>query len=257
MNSKKRIDLRLVMLFILNILVNAVVFHHQVVAQDKKIVLATDPWPPFYGPDIKNGGYLTEIVKESFKRVGYDCKVEFVPWKRAVDEAKKGKYDGLLGAFYTEDRLKDFKYSEPVTESQLVFFSKKGRDIPYKKLEDLSQYKIGVIGGYQYSEEFDAAEYLYKEEVPKVEQNIKKVIADRIDIFIDSKEVVLYLLRTTLSDYSGLLEMIDPPYKINQLYIPISKKVTNYEQIVHDFNRGLSMIREDGTYDNIMKNRGF
>ena len=77
MNSKKRIHLRLVLIFILNMLVNPVVFHHQVVAQDKKIVLATDPWPPFYGPDIKNGGYLTEIVKESFKRVGYDCKVEF------------------------------------------------------------------------------------------------------------------------------------------------------------------------------------
>lgn len=235
-----------------------VAFQSQAFAQEENtVVLATDPWPPYYGPDLNDGGYFTDIVTEAFKRVGYTCEVKFVPWKRALERAQRGSYDGILGAFYAESRTRDFAYSEPISESHLAFFSKKGRGIRYQTLQDLSQYSIGVIRGYSYSEEFEAATELRTEEVNRVEQNIEKVLANRIDLFIDSQEVVSYLLNTTLSDQKDQLEMLTPPYKTNTLYVLISKKNPQHQRIVNDLNRGLQMLKEDGTYDAILKEHGF
>lgn len=228
-----------------------------VLAQEKTINLATDPWPPYYGPDMDKEGYFTEIVTEAFKKAGYDCNIHFVPWKRALEMSKTGKYDGILGAFYTEERTKDFAYSEPISESHLAFFSKKGKGIRYQTLKDLSQYTIGVIRGYYHSEEFKEATDLKKEEVNRAEQNIEKVLAGRIDLFIDSQEVISYLLNTTLSRYQDELEMIEPIYRTNALYVLISKKHPQYQQIVNDLNQGLQMLKEDGAYDAIIEARGF
>lgn len=233
------------------------IYTHEVFAQGKKIILATDPWPPYYGPNMKNGGYFTEIAKASFKKIGYECDVKFIPWKRAFDVSKAGGYDGLLGAFYKEGRTEYFKYSDPISETSIVFFSKKGRKITFKEMKDLSQYKIGVITGYNYSKAFDTAAYLHKEGVPNLKLNIKKLMAGRIDIFIESREVALWTLREEIPNYADLVEIVNPPLKINKLYIPISKKIKNHEQIVAAFNTGLKLIKEDGTFDKIKKFHGF
>ena len=79
-------------------------------SQDKKVTLATDPWPPYYGPDLENQGYFTEISRAAFQRAGYQLVVEFVPWKRALKMAKTGKYDGVLGAFYNDERTQWFTH---------------------------------------------------------------------------------------------------------------------------------------------------
>ena len=226
-------------------------------SQDKKIILATDPWPPYYGPDLENQGYFTEISKSAFQRVGYQCDVVFVPWKRALEMAKLGKYDGVLGAFYNDERTQWFTYSAPISETYIVFFTAKGKNIRYDSLKSLEPYKIGVINGYNYSEEFDTAAYLKKEVVHTVSQNIQKLMVGRIDLFIDSKEVTLWTLRKEFPEYVDKIEIVEPAFKVNKLYIPISKEVTDHQQIVRDLNTGLEKIKADGTFDTILMHHGF
>ena len=225
-------------------------------AEDNTILLAADPWPPYYGPEMENEGLVAEIARQALKRVGYTCKIQFVPWKRALNYAMRGECHGLLGAFYKERRTKYFMYSDSVYKTRMVFFAGRETKISYQGLKDLAGYKIGVIRGYEYSDEFDSAEYFQKEEVTVLEQNIKKTLMGRIDAFIGSREVVLHALDTLFPEYKESLKIIGE-HKVNKLYIPISKTINTHEEIVRDLNQGLNSIKSDGTFDRIIQTCGF
>ncbi len=57
------------------------------------------------GKDLESHGFMTELIIEAFARVGYDATVKFLPWKRALESTKSGKYDGLFTVWYP--RLED------------------------------------------------------------------------------------------------------------------------------------------------------
>jgi len=221
--------------------------------KNKEIILATDNWAPFYSPKLESNGFFTEVVKTAFKRVGYNCKIKFVPWKRALEQSKTGHYHGLLGAFFKKSREEFYTYSDSVYKTNMVFFSLKEKNIKFKKLEDLSKYKVGVTRGYHYSKEFDSAINIQKEEVSKLEQNIYKLLNNRIDLFVDSREVVLWLLKTKFTKESKLIKIINPALANKDLYITISKKVKNHKEIIKQFNKGLKEIKQDGSYQKIIE----
>jgi ABC-type amino acid transport substrate-binding protein len=225
--------------------------------QNKKIVLVTDPWEPFYGPNLGNKGYISEITKEAFYNVGYDLEIKFVPWKRALEDSKEGKYDGVLGGFYNKERTKHFIYSDSISSSNMRFFARKGNNIEYNTLSDLINYKIGVIRGYSYSNEFDNSNFLQKEEINNIEQNIQKLIYGRIDVFLESEEVVFWLLKTKLSQYRNEIVPLGQVYITNDLYILISKKSEHPKKIIEDFNKGLEQIKKDGTFNIIMEKNSY
>jgi len=227
-------------------------------ANSYKITLATDSFAPYYGPKLVNNGYFTQLVKEAFKRKGYELNVKFVPWKRALEHSKSGNYDGLLGAYSNEERRDFFEYSKKIDQTQIVFFTKKNRNISYDKLSDLSRYIIGVVRAYHYTKEFDKAKkYLHIFEANHLKHNIKLLIHDRVDLILGSKKVILSLLSKHYPEHISQVKFITPILQSNKLYITISKKRKNYKKIITDFNEGLEEMIEDGTYDKILKSHNF
>ncbi len=230
------------------------VFSSMAIAEEKNVSLITEPsWVPFYGEELKNGGYLTEIIRQAFKVKGYNITVDWKPWARAVSECESGLYDGLLGTYYNEERAKKLAYSDPIDKDEIVFFSKKGRGIKYKKLTDLKPYVIGTGIGFTYTKEFDSADYLEKEPVFKTDLNILKLVHNRIDLLVDSKKVVLYIIQTKLPEHTGALEILTPELETQDFHIGFSKKKPHHKQLVQDFNQGLEIIRKNGTFDEIIK----
>lgn len=226
-------------------------------AEDKKIVLATCNWEPFFGETLVNGGYVIEITKEAFLRAGYELEVKFVPWKRALETAKAGKADGVIGTNYSDERARTYRLTDVVYQEENGFFRKKGRAITYKTLRDLTPYKIGYMRGGSFGAEFDTAAYLKKQDVTDNELNIKKLIGGRIDLFISARLIVIHLLRTKYPEWQEEIEFIVPPYLMINVHHAISRAISNSEKIVADFNQGLKEIRDDGTYQKILEKHGF
>jgi len=226
-------------------------------AGDKIIVLAHETsWAPHYGKSLKQGGYTVEIVKEALKRVGYELETVWLPWKRAQIEAARGDYDGLGASYYNEERGKKFAYSDPIATTEVVFFKRTEDDIKYSKLEDLKPYKIGTGFGYGYPEEFLKADYLKKVEAYELKTNITRLLHKRIDLIIGSRKVILFYLKQEYPDRINSLKILGNPLETLSLYVPFSKMKPDYKQKVEDFNRGLEMIKEDGTYQKIMEKHG-
>ncbi|MBF0552317.1 MAG: hypothetical protein HQK60_17515 [Deltaproteobacteria bacterium] len=64
-------------------------------------------------------------------------------------------------------------------------------------------------------------------------------------------------MATKLPMYRDELEFMEPPLEIKPLYIAFSKQAKGYEEKLAAFNRGLKLIREDGTLDKIILSHGF
>ena len=151
------------------------------IAVEKNILLASSEYPPYFGAKLKNHGFISEIIVEAFKRVEYNVKIEFVPWKRAENGAKKGKYDGMIALWYRKQREEWFVYSAPLPSNIIGFYKRKGEQIDFNgDYENLRSYKIGTVRGYGNPAEFEKAN-LKTQEVTTDKQNLGKLALQRIE----------------------------------------------------------------------------
>lgn len=224
---------------------------------ETKIILGTSEWGPYFASTLKNNGPLAEVVTAAFKKSGYAVEIKFMDWNRAVALSAKGKIDGLLGCYHSEERAKVLELSEPFGEATVVLFAKKGSNISFNGIKDLKPYKIGTMRGNKVTDEFDSAAYLKKESADKIETNIKKLLAGRIDLFVESKFVAQDMINSNFAQDKDKIEVLSPPLKTNTLHIGISKKIADAKKIQQDLDAGLKAIKEDGTMDKILANHGF
>ncbi len=107
----------------------------------------------------------------------------------------------------------------------------KGRNL---KFTDLVPYKIGVGRGYANTEEFDAADYLKKEEATDTTTNIRKLLKGRIDLMIDSKKVVRNILNKHFPKEKDAVSVVEPALQSRGLHIGFSKAIPNHKEIVNN-----------------------
>ncbi len=234
-------------------------FSGQAESADKIVTLANIEYPPFAGEKLKNGGFLSEIQTEAFKRSGYTVNYEWVPWARGLKGAKRGVYDGLCVAWYRPEREEWFIFSNPLPASEIVFFKRRGVDIlfdgDYTKLQP---YSIGVVRGYANPPEFDKVKHMLKvEEVPKDSVNIKKLIRGRLDLILVDKYLAQYIISTEMIGFSDAVEPIKPVLKKDINYIMFSKKADGVKEKVDAFNKGLEELEKEGTVEEILRKHGF
>jgi len=201
----------------------------------------------------KEGGFLIEITKAAFAKVGHQVNITYLPWARAVFVTMNGQAEALLGAYYSDERAQKMLYSDVLARSDMLLFAMKDSGIVFSKLDDLKPYTVGTIIGASYPPEFDAAQFIRKEPATSHVTNIRKLLAGRIDLFVEKKSVVLSTLGTQFPGEANKIEALPVPLRENRYYNAFSKAYSDHEQIAADFNRGLKMIINDGTYDEIMR----
>jgi polar amino acid transport system substrate-binding protein len=223
----------------------------------EKIVLTTLDWEPYIGQSMKQNGYVAVLVKEAFRRGGYNAEFKFYKWGRVVGLAKAGKVDGYFPEYYS-DAVKSYaKFSIPFPGGPIGFFKLKKSKIKYRNLKDLKPYKIGVVRGYVNTKEFDSASYLRKDLAQSELTNFKKLVAGRIDLLVADKFVGLELIKKHMPEKAAQIEFISETLEEKDLYVCISKKGRDSDKIVKAFNYGLKKMKADGTVTKILKQFGF
>jgi polar amino acid transport system substrate-binding protein len=223
----------------------------------KQVILATTEYPPYYGELLPNQGVITEIIREAFKHAGYEVKIKFLPWKRALEMTRQGEFNALFTAWYRKEREQWFGFSDPLPiVNEIGFYKRKDRKVSYRTIEDLQAYKIGIVRGYSNPAEFDRAK-LDTEEVTEDRLNIQKLAVGRIDLALIDKIIGQHIIDTELPESAQKLEWLDPPLKIDNQYLMFSKKFDDYQEKIADFNRGLRQIIEAGIVKAIIVKHGF
>jgi polar amino acid transport system substrate-binding protein len=171
-----------------------------------------------------------------------------------VNSAKAGDWDGTVALARTLERDSVFWFSdEPVIFGERVLFHLKRVPFHWNTIEDLRGLKIGATLEYYYGEAFEQAEkakQLTVERVPTDEQNFRKLLAHRIDIFPITREVGSYMLKTLFSPEEAASVTHHPtPLYITEFYLALSKKVTRAIHMLAKFNKEL---KDSGRYDQLM-----
>ena len=218
------------------------------------IRITTGEFSPWTSAALNHNGFTSHIISEAFKLEGYEVEFTFYPWKRAFESARSGERFHATSYWYpSEERAKDFYYSDPIQIDATVFFYMKDNPPPdWEALDDLKGMRIGATGGFTYTKEFwDAAKSkrLDIEEANSEELNFKKLLKGRIDLFPSNPLVG----QKVLLEAFGKRAANSVAYHHKPLVAPtghllFSKKHANGEELVAAFNRGLEKLRKSGRY---------
>lgn len=222
------------------------------------INMVTVDWEPYYGSHLRNGGFFSDICREVFYRAGYTMKLTFMPWARALKGTFVGKYDGILGSYYVKERVPYVFYSIPVYYAEETLFSR-AEDGPrnYTSISDLSNYRLGIITGHSHSKKIDYANNLTKVSAPSLEINIKRLMANRVDLIVSGKLAVLNSINVNFPEWKGKILPVEPALESPPLYIALSRKLKGHKKVISDFNQALNNMKKSGEVDNIAKRYGF
>jgi polar amino acid transport system substrate-binding protein len=222
----------------------------------KTIRLTNGEWQPYLSKDLPHYGFASHIITEAFALVGVEVEYGFFPWKRAYKVAGQEEWTG--GAIYwdTEERRRDFYFTDAVVPSTTVLFYLKGTEFDWETYEDLSAVKIGATLVYSYGKTFDAAEAagtIKTARVPTDETNLKKLLKGRIEVFPGEVMVTYAQIRDTFSkEDAGRFTHHPKPVNDQPLYLLLSKKLPGNEALRDLFNNGLKQLKASGRYDQII-----
>ncbi len=217
-------------------------------AGQQKIVIATLEYPPFiYSENDHVKGPIVDRVKSIFNQLGVDVTIKIYPIARGLLMVKNGEVDAYFSLKKTAERENYLLFTnEPIIQQPFVFFVKKGSKIQWNGvIEDIAKYRIGIVSNTSYGIVFD--EYVKNkiisniDEAQTFEQNIKKLIAGRVDIVINSFDVGQAIIKKLNADNEIIA--LSPPIEVINSFLAFSK-VKDYSCLANQYDKLLSKDNE-------------
>jgi polar amino acid transport system substrate-binding protein len=226
-------------------------------ALPNSITLVADDWCPYNcDPASDKPGYAVEIAKAIFEPNGIHVHYEVTSWSRALKETKHGKYHAVIAATKEEAAGFVFPHSS-IGVSQYHFYTTQQSDWKFTNLSALQTITLGVIDGYNYDEAIDGFILKHRDHRNHIQivggdsasmQNIKKLLAGRIDVMLEDKNVANNLLQSM--GLSGQLRdagQLDPTIDADEyVYIAFSPKDKNSPTLASLFDKGMKRLRDSG-----------
>jgi polar amino acid transport system substrate-binding protein len=228
----------------------------------KTLTLVTLQSPPAeYTENGQPAGRNIEITQVALKRMGYDCKIIFVPWSRALKMVKDGEADGIIDVAYNKERAKYLYYPEEVLYVEEWYgFKLATSDLTLDKdLKNAGEIHLGTSRGFEYGgiiqDAINNNRFKSIQEVRNNELNILKLVGQRFDMFIGVKSTIAFLAKKM--GYQGKIERVkmtgrDQDYLLcaSKTYLGFSKK-TMEKEIAEEFSKVLTDMKKDGTIKQI------
>lgn len=236
-------------------------------ARAETVTLVADGWCPYNcEPTSDRPGFMVEIAKRAFEKHGLTVEYLNLPWARAIEDTRAGKYNAIIGAYYGD--APDFIFPEhPQGVSSFAFFVNKDDSWNYDGLNSLHNRSLGTINEYSYSQNLDAYILEHKNDPARVQilygdnaidNNIKKLVMHRVDTIIEDRQAMAYFLspseyesvRSSIREAGILPDDTDGHGAVFIAFSPQNPNSAKYAKILSD--ETLSMHRT-GELQKIMK----
>ncbi|WP_158222339.1 substrate-binding periplasmic protein [Tamilnaduibacter salinus] len=222
------------------------------VQAEEPLTLLTGVWPPFVNPEKGENGVMTEVVMAAFASINQPVRIERLPWnrvRRATD--KEGAVS--FGWSWGRDTNRDWYHSDTLMTSKDVFAVRRGADIEWQSISQLTGYRIGVVRGYHLPSGIeDLRDDLNIVVAPRDESLLRMLLADRLDLAVTNPRVARHVMNGTRRDERGEIRLLtDRPIGSYSLHLTCHKNTPDCAQTVLRFNEGLRRIRDDGTWARI------
>ncbi|SEM44454.1 polar amino acid transport system substrate-binding protein [Pseudomonas sp. ok272] len=148
-------------------------------------------YPPISWSDGQQvRGLAPTVVKTLFGRLGYEVEVVVLGnWKRCLLDAAEGRVDVVL-AYSSVQREQSLVFAAvPVLREEVALFVNRQHPLRFERLEDLANYRGGLLFGESYGADFDRMVALHHniEWVSDSRQNFGKLLRGRIDFITQER----------------------------------------------------------------------
>lgn len=214
-------------------------------------VVTEDSRPLQYMKDQKIVGTGTELVETVLKQAGLTYCIHMYPWAKAYMLAKKEKNVLIYSLARTPQREKQFKWVGEIVPLHFSLFRLKSRpNVAPTSLEEAKHFQIGVIRQDVLHQYLEGVGFPNLQVVTTDKQNLKKLLANRVDLILCNEQMLLFACRNINVDYD-LFEPVLPLHKISTgLYMAFSKQTD--DAIVEKAIKAYNQVKQEGIYDAIM-----
>lgn len=227
--------------------------------KEETCLLVVDEWSPYTSEEMPYYGIATQIVTAALEASNIPYEVKFVPWSRALEMVKYGEAWATFPWFNTNERDQDYYFSEPIIHvKSTIFYNTNNPKLasgvpPFKTIADLKDYVFGGVNGYYYEAIFEKEGYHYALS-QSLESAFKLLIDGKVDVINEDEVVGHYVLDQYFSDFKTRIQSTSTYLSTEPMYLLIGKSDTQVKWL-DGFNKGLEIIKENGTYDAIINAR--
>lgn len=218
------------------------------------VVLTYGEWPPYHSSKLPGKGVASIIYEEAFGFSGVKVVYECLPWKRAYEKARHGEATGSVGWLKSGEREKFFFYSDPVMESETVFFYNRYNGFEWNEVEDAKDMRIAIPLGDLAQKTFTTVVKSGSGEIHTTRgyvQGMRMLVAGRVDLFVCNREVGLHILKNRFPDATHVV--VHPrPIRKGASHLIISRRIPSGLELMKKFNNGLHWLKESGRYQQIL-----
>lgn len=229
-------------------------------ATPETLTLNTLDWPPYTSSKLANQGGASEIVKLAMASADFGAKVTFLPWKRAIAEARNGT--NAIGYFpgYSCDHASGFVASAPVGSGTLGFAERTDNAFSWTDLDDLAENNLvfGTVLGYKNTQEFD--EKVQNETLQTVTAkddltNLRNLQNGRVDAEVIDARVLLYLLATQskLKNDNRSIQFNLKPLARETLNVCFAK-TSKGEEVKKKFDKAIAEMNVEDMMESYLRN---
>lgn len=221
------------------------------------VKLATGELPPYATQLRADQGISLSIVRAAFRSVNVDVEYSFMPWGRAQEEARIGKWNGTAAWGRKPEREREFLLSDNVVTEQWVLLYRADTPLDWARLEDLGERRIAAIRSYTYTPQFHALAAVGKLKVdwsPDDLATLRKLVAGRVDIVPLDRNVACFLLDTHFTPAEAALVRAHPRLITENFtsHLMLSKQRPDSAARMAVFNQGLARLRSTGEYQKLL-----
>ena len=220
-------------------------------ADDRPIGLACNNFPPHKiekPADDGNAGFDIDIVGQAMKRIGWSTEFSFMPWKRALELAERGEYDGLCSCSYTKEREAKLLFSDELGAVSVGLFARSADALTgIASVADLKGRKVATVGGYNLEAELIAAGAAV--EATSSDKNaLDMLVGGNVDLLygyeLTTKHFIASDPRSSAIAYHEI--------RRNPYYFCLSRAMPGADAAMQGFNRSLKDMAADGSIQRIL-----
>jgi len=228
----------------------------------RKVIIAADPWCPHNcGAGSDREGYIVDIAREAFAMAGIEVEYINMSWARALQQARDGYIDGVVGALPGD--APDFIFPEEAAgHTEIALYTHPDSTWHYSGIDSLEGLNLLAINGYAYSPELDAYIDRHRDDPEKVwilsgpaplGRAIGLLGRHRSDVFPEDRFVMEWQL--TQHSNAVALRRAAVIHK-SPVYIAFSPARSQSMELAERLSQGTKALRDSGRIKQILASYG-
>lgn len=215
----------------------------------KTLELASTEWPPFTA-DEGEPRVANELVAEALRSDGIQAKQAIVAADEWLASLRAGEFDGSAAVWWSEDRAEFLLFSAPYLENRLVLIGRTGADVSATSFAELSGKRIGIVEGYDYGDELEAAEGPVFVATSSTPANLRALLADELDYVLADALFAEYTVTT--HPQRDQFVVGDAALVSRTLHFAVRKQLPDAEAIIASFDGRVRQMLRDGSFNEVL-----